>query len=256
MNSYLDCERDAANNPARAARGRVRRSLTCHLQSSENAIPCACDYNGTPILGLENDPTSLERLKTNPDVCLIYNDDADENYEVRIYGKARMTPYKRHRTRFLYRHPKFSNDVIDQAYTIFPELDGDTANQKRVIYRVIVEKVEIKTSDGQVTTLDSAAYILQYGDDPDITEIEVENLVHQNERHLDINQQLVTQILGYEDGEWLMTGLDPEGMDFRCGDTYCRLPYPEHVVDRETTFFPIGTYLKEARAKLGIDWNP
>ncbi len=108
----------------------------------------------------------------------------------------------------------------------------------------------------QRTSLEPQEFLLETGDAPELTDNEQANLAHQNADHLDISQQLCTQILGQADGEWLLTGLDPEGMDFRCGERRCRLPFPTAAYDRKTLGDAIKAYLKEARARLGIESTP
>jgi hypothetical protein len=236
-------ERDPRASPARAARGQARRATLVRLvigASKSIGVLTAADLDGSLLLALpvesagQIDPLSSE---------LHIGDSARTAADYRSVQTVELanTGEPRHRRRFLNRHP---------------EAAARMEHGQLQLWRASPLRVRLLHGDTIIVVLDAADYLLDPGNDPELLEKEQANLEHQNRDHLDISLQLATQILGEADGLWLATGLDPEGMDFQCGERHCRLPFPQAVYDRKGLGDAIKAYLKVARARLGIDWSP
>lgn len=243
IGSYLGLESDPRADAARAARGLVRRAVAAWLSTARGAaapalVPTACDLDGSPLLVADADLGECDgcRLSFAPDGA---------GYGVVLSGALKPMvegpPLGRYIARFCNRHHRDPSALQDDGVQL---------------YHFEVEAALITAPDESDRPLQAAEYLLAVGDAPEHTLREWDNLAHQNYQHLDINEQLVTQILGRAAGRWLLTGLDPEGMDFRLGRDYCRLPFPEAALERKPMGDAIKAYLKEARARLGIDWSP
>lgn len=243
---YLRHETNWAEDFARASRAVVRRARLAMLmnvgadeRTIARAVLSACDLDGTPILGI--DARAAEKLTAgHPEVTLVFIDEdpaaaLGELYTVQIRGQLKTSNISRHALRFGSRHPDHS-----QLALLTPRISA----------------VNVVAPDAQITTIDPGDYRIEIGHAPELTDNEKANLEHQNQDHLDINEQLVSQLLERPPGLWLLTGLDPEGMDFRCGRELCRLPFEQPAFDRPTLGNAIKGYLKIARAQLGIDWSP
>lgn len=235
-------ERDPVGDPARAARGQARRAATAWLFSGSGdplGALAAADLDGSVLVALPGDAT----VATGTTATLAIADNTAGPAAYRSLHSVRLEALRapQQRQRFLNRHAG-TDAALD-------------AGQLR-LWRAVPVRVRLLTAGGGSTTLQAGDYLLDPGTDPELTEKEQTNLEHQNKDHLDINLQLVTQVLGEPEGHWLLTGLDPEGMDFICGDRRCRLAFPQPAFDRLGLGTAIKAYLKAARARLGIDWNP
>ena len=63
-----------------------------------------------------------------------------------------------------------------------------------------------------------------------LIEAEESAIAHINESHAEAVRLYATRLLGGEDGNWRLTGLDPEGLDLALGHLALRLPFPQRVV--------------------------
>ena len=243
ISNRLALERDCDRDPARAARGRVRRAVQARLMTGRDAlVQVAGDLDGSPLVvaaaGLADNPATSQLLyPPEPAEPLV----ADPGYGVALTGRLEPmteTPaLGRYIARFCNRHGRTPETLQDGG---------------RELYRFAVSETAIQRPDHRDLELNASEYLLEIGDAPDHTHMEWDNLAHQNYQHLDINEQLVHALLDRPPGRWLLTGLDPEGMDFRLDDEYCRLPFPQPAM----TYAQMGEYIKadlrEARARLGI----
>jgi hypothetical protein len=235
-------ETDAAENAVRAARGQARRATTAWLLAAGQApaaVAVATDLDGSLIAALPNsialDPDAVVRLAIADD------DDPGAGYQSVHTVNLRKADLPRQELRF---------------YNRYPELDNEQSQREIELAHATVRHVDVLRAGTAVAKLGPDDYLLEIGDAPELTDNEQANLEHQNTDHMDINEQLCTQILGRKTGEWRLTGLDPEGMDFQFGTQRCRLPFPAAAFDRKSLGDSIKAYLKEARARLGIDWTP
>ncbi|MEE4186683.1 MAG: hypothetical protein V2J12_13025 [Gammaproteobacteria bacterium] len=239
-------ETDLRHAPSRAARGQVRRAVRAWLTAPDGTrglVLSAADLCGSPLLVV-----GAELAGAAAEVVLDYGPDSQSvgapqsDYSVKLQGS--LTPMTevpalgRYIARFASRH-RLEPGAMQ---------DGGGA-----LYQLQVSAAELCPSEGDSIGLETTEYLLDYGDAPDHTQREWDNLAHQNYQHLDINEQLVTQMLALPAGRWLLTGLDPEGMDFRLGETFCRLPFPEVAITQKQMGAAIKLYLAEARRRLNIN---
>jgi hypothetical protein len=235
-------ERDPESDPARAARGQCRRSAAAWLITSSGdalGVLMAADLDGSMLLGLDAGAAPGRDAEVN--VALADPGPGAASYRSLQTVRLGTADDPRHLNRFLNRHPEAR-----------ASLDAGRIG----LYCGRPLAVQLLRTGTAPLCLDAAAYLLDFARDPEFTEQEQVNLMHQNSGHLDINLQLATQMLGEPEGRWLLTGLDPEGLDLRCGERRCRLPFPSVVSDRKSMGDAIKAYVKEARARLGIQWQP
>jgi len=241
----LALETDLQATPARAARAQVRRAVRGWLAAGGDAqgvVLSAADLCGAPLLVV-----GAELASAGAEVAVAYGADSQSvgasqsAYSVRLQGTlvamTEVPELGRYIARFANRH-RLEPGVMQ---------DGGAA-----LYRLEVADVELNPAAGDSIRLTATEYLLDYGDAPDHTQREWDNLVHQNYQHLDINEQLVTQMLAMPAGRWLLTGLDPEGMDFRLGETFCRLPFAQPALTQKDMGVAIKHYLVEARRRLNV----
>ena len=74
-------------------------------------------------------------------------------------------------------------------------------------------------------------------------------VAHMNEDHAEALRLYATKLLGLADGDWRMTGADPEGIDLRMGATRARLDFPERVTTAAGLRQTLVDLAREARSR-------
>jgi hypothetical protein len=249
VSAALKVETDVQADPARAARGLVRRGLRGHMQvpasGMQGGVLSASDLDGSPLV-LVPQWLAVGGAEVHVRYAAEFDAKGLPAGSVTVHGELMPMIEEPALGRYIAR---FANrQRLDPANM----QDGGLA-----LYHLSVSSVSLQTPEGAVKVLQALEYLLDCGDAPDHTQREWDNLVHQNYQHLDINEQLATQILEQPPGRWLLTGLDPEGMDFRLGPVTCRLPFPTLALTQKELNVAIKFYLHEARARLasptGVD---
>jgi putative heme iron utilization protein len=122
----------------------------------------------------------------------------------------------RGRRRFLARHPKselyagFADFAFWRLQTVSAHLNGGFARAADL------------TAADVLTDLHGAESLI---------EAEADALAHMNEDHTEAVRLYATRLLGGCDGNWRLTGLDPDGLDLALGDATLRLPFPGRIAD-------------------------
>lgn len=117
------------------------------------------------------------------------------------------------RTRFLRRHP-------DAFYVDF----GDFS-----FWRLAVTGGRMIGGFGRIAMLGAADLATDLAGADALVTAEARAVDHMNADHLDATRLYATRLAGAPDGDWRVTGLDPDGIDLGCGDTAVRLDFPERV---------------------------
>ena len=125
----------------------------------------------------------------------------------------------RGRRRFLARHPKselyagFADFALWRLQTVSAHLNGGFARAADL------------TAEDVLTDLHGAESLI---------EAEAGALAHMNEDHADAVRLYATRLLGGGDGNWRLTGLDPDGLDLALGDATLRLPFPGRIANPQS----------------------
>src|SRR5262249_5917554 len=134
-----------------------------------------------------------------------------------LLGQAATVSEARLLSRFTARHPSSS------TYAGFADFR---------LYRVAVERAHLVAGFGRIQWIDGADLLLS-ADVAALAEAEPAILVHMNEdHHAEINLY-ARQFLSRTQTGWRMTGIDPEGVDLRCGGEAGRLDFPAPVLTAE-----------------------
>jgi putative heme iron utilization protein len=129
--------------------------------------------------------------------------------------------------RFLSRHPK------SRLYAGF----GDFS-----FWRLNVASAHLNGGFARAADLEAIDLLTRIDDAADIIAIEESAVRHMNSDHADAVRLYATRLLGEVDGEWQVTGVDPDGIDLALGDRVARMQFAE----RMTT----GHALRKALADL------
>ena len=122
------------------------------------------------------------------------------------------------RRRYLARHPK-SELYAGFADFSFWRLDAVSAHLNGGFARA----ADLKASE-VMTDLSGAE---------DLLAAEADAVAHMNDDHAEAVRLYATKLLGAQDGNWRLTGLDPDGLDLACGDATLRLPFSARITGTE-----------------------
>jgi heme iron utilization protein len=118
------------------------------------------------------------------------------------------------RRRFLARHPK------SQLYADFADFS---------FWRLDVVSAHLNGGFARAADLTAADVMTDIADAADLIEAEAGAVAHMNDDHAEAVRLYATKLLGADDGNWRLTGIDPDGLDLAFGDATVRLPFPERV---------------------------
>lgn len=139
------------------------------------------------------------------------------------------------RRRYLARHPSA------EGFVDFPDF---------AFFKVAVRDVHLVAGFGRIVTLDGARVLTDLTGADDVVAAEAGAVQHMNEDHLDATALYATKLLGAPNGEWRITGLDPDGADLALGNATLRLPFPERVTNATALRKMLVRLVGEARAKI------
>jgi putative heme iron utilization protein len=122
----------------------------------------------------------------------------------------------RGRRRFLARHPK------SELYAGFADF---------AFWRLQTVSAHLNGGFARAADLTAADVLTDPRGAESLIEAEVGALAHMNEDHTEAVRLYATRLLGGSDGNWRLTGLDPEGLDLALGDATLRLPFPGRIAD-------------------------
>jgi putative heme iron utilization protein len=167
----------------------------------------------------KGDPLAHPRLTVLGAMARIERDSAEE---------------ARARRRFLARHPK------SELYAGF----GDFA-----FWRMEVVSAHLNGGFARAADLKAAEVITDMSGADDLLAAEQGAVEHMNSDHAEAVRLYATKLLGAREGNWRMTGLDPDGGDLALGDETLRLAFPERITEAGQLRKVLVQLAAEARAK-------
>jgi putative heme iron utilization protein len=141
----------------------------------------------------------------------------------------------RGRRRFLARHPK------SELYAGFADF---------AFWRLQTVSAHLNGGFARAADLTAADVLTDLGEAESLIEAEAGALAHMNEDHSEAVRLYATRLLGGSDGNWRLTGLDPEGLDLTLGDATLRLDFPNRIVDPQALRRVVVDLAAKARAAL------
>src|SRR5882757_11393197 len=206
-------------------RGLDRAALATALPVESGAWPyaslvlVAVDHDLSPILLLSDLAEHTKAIAADGRVSLLF--DGTQGLEqpltgprVTLVGRAERTADERLGRRFLARHPDAA------MYSGFADFH---------LYRVVVERGHLVAGFGRIAWIEAAE--LRFGGDASALAIaEPEIVGHMNRDHDEAIELYARHLLGRQATGWQMTGIDPEGLDLRCGGETARLDFAAPVL--------------------------
>jgi heme oxygenase (biliverdin-IX-beta and delta-forming) len=167
----------------------------------------------------KGDPLAYPRLTLTGTFAQLAREDADE---------------PRVRRRFLARHPK------SELYAGFADFS---------FWRLNAVSAHLNGGFGRAADLTAADVMTDVSGAESLIEAEEGAIAHMNDDHAEAVRLYATRLVGAEEGNWRLTGLDPDGLDLALGDATLRLPFPERVTSAEQLRRVVVDLAKEAREK-------
>lgn len=223
------------DDPAAAIRGLVRKAHLAALatdlsgQEAPNTQPygslvqVACDMAGRPILLLSDLAQHTVNIKANPKACLMFDDCRD-------LGEPLTGP----RASVLGTLHSCDDEAVQRRYlSRFPEARDYAGFADFHFYVLDPSRAHFVGGFGQIEWAEGASILLP-DSLPDslaesLDEAESGIVSHMNADHRDALTLYATVFAGASDGDWRMSGIDPEGFDLVNAGTRVRISFAESI---------------------------
>lgn len=175
-------------------------------------VTVACDVDGSPVLLLSGLADHTRNLALDNRVCLLFEAasglaNPQTGARVSVTGRLKRTTDENLARRFLARHPGAGR------YAGF----GDFA-----FYRLDVERAHFVGGFGRATWFGAAKFLFEKDPSKAVANAEAGLLEALDENHGDAIPALARKLFGGKGKAWRAIGVDPEGCDFRCRNTFRR----------------------------------
>ncbi len=241
---------DASNvDPARISRGLLRSCDRAVLSTSlagngwpyGSLVVTACDHSAAPLLLISELAEHTKNVAADSRVSLLLDDTGDldnplTGARVTVLGRLEKCDDDAMAARYVARHPDA------EIYFGFSDF---------ALYRMTVERAHIVAGFGAIHWIDAADLLFDTDGFDSLAAAESDIVSHMNEDHSYAVRLCATVLAGLEDGDWSMTGVDPEGTDLRNGGITARLAFDKPVWDAESARRALVEMVKKARAENG-----
>jgi heme iron utilization protein len=234
MTTTADAPKAAAgppNSPADDARMLLRRALKSALGTLTRGsgapyvslVTVATAMTGAPLLLTSKLAIHSQNISANPRASLLIEGtdgtgDPLAGGRVTVMGQLTRTDNPEDRRRFLARQP------AAQIYADFPDF---------AFYKLDVERAHFIGGFGRISGLEPAELLLDVQDAEALSAAEPDIVSHMNEDHAAALELYATRLAKAEPGRWLMTGIDPEGLDLVCGSRTARVLFNGRVLSAD-----------------------
>jgi putative heme iron utilization protein len=220
-----DAARALAKTLLRGARFGSLATLGRDGHPSASLVSLATDSDGTPLILVSALSSHTGNLEADPRCSLLLapggKGDPLAHARITLRLQARRIAREgaegeRIRRRFLARQPKAA------LYVDF----GDFS-----FFALDLQAASLNGGFGKAYELLPGDLLSDAAAARAITAMEEGAVEHMNADHADAIRAYATGLLKAPDGDWRLTGLDPDGADLARGDAVLRLPFPAPVTD-------------------------
>lgn len=178
----------------------------------------ATDPGGAPLLLLSGLSLHTRNLAADGRASLLLADigkgDPLAHPRLTLVGTFAVVDDAGARRRFLAKHPKAA------LYVDLPDFR---------FFRMTVSAVHLNGGFARAAALGPADVATETAGAEALLAAEESAIAHMNEDHADAVALYATAIAKRPAGRWIVTGIDPEGMDVSLGDMTARIPFPMRV---------------------------
>ncbi|NGX16358.1 DUF2470 domain-containing protein [Wenzhouxiangella sp. XN24] len=241
-----DAVRMAARTLVRTARhGALALVDAMEYGPSVSRVGLATDTDGMPLFPNSSLSGRIEAMTRDGRAALLLGEpgrgDPLAHPRLSLTGTVRRLAGETHarcRRRYLERHPKAS------LYIDFPDFS---------LWRFEIASAAYVQGFGKAYALDRADLETRCADWPEWHAMEAGAIAHMNLDHRDATRLYATRLCGADDGDWRITGLDPEGIDLASGDDHRRYTYPAPLARAEELRPRLIELAGEARQQAAMD---
>ena len=237
---------DFARRARDIARQATSGALGTHFSSDSERWPyvslvlTAYDMSGAPLFLLSDLAEHTTNLRQDPRASLLVEataglEDPLTGGRVTLLGSVEKISGDQEIVRFCRRHPSAA------LYRGFKDFN---------LYRMSLERGHLVAGFGEIEWLESKDLLLNDRDCAALNQAEEEIVTHMNEDHLDAVNLIAghqAQSPGSKKEGWIMTGLDPEGADFRNSGSFCRVSFAKIATNAESARVELVRLTKQAR---------
>ncbi|MEM8984080.1 MAG: DUF2470 domain-containing protein [Pseudomonadota bacterium] len=243
----MDAAQTSGQITARTLVRTARSGALALLDSSTGApttarVGLCTDTDGRPIFPVSTLSGRVEHFTREPRVSLLLvrNEHGDPLAQPRLTIDGVVEQLKdgadaHARYRYLARHPDAAQ------YLSFSDFS---------LWRLTPTRATFIEGFGKVHALRDSDLLSVYDDWPAWHAMEAGAVEHMNDDHTDANALYATVFCGAPDGDWRITGLDPDGLDLACGDDHRRLNYAAPLTQRDELRPKLVELVRDARAQL------
>jgi putative heme iron utilization protein len=202
-------------------------------------VTVAATAEGNPLLLLSDIAVHAANIKRDQRVSLLLVEPGGEagdplaGARLTVTGTVGEDTDENHRRRFLARHPEA------KGYARFRDFR---------IYQLRVQTAHLVAGFGRIVDLAASDLLIDCSDSGELLSAEESAVEHMNEDHREALSLYATRLLGQPEGDWRISGADPEGADLRAGDRRARLVFPQKARNGGDLRAILVHLVKEARA--------
>jgi len=183
----------------------------------------ATDMDGAPIILVSGLSSHTANLNADPRASVLLAEtgkgDPLAHPRLTVLGTMRRVAkddplYDRVRGRFLARHPKAA------LYVDFPDF---------TFQRLDVVSAHLNGGFARAADLAGSDILTDLTGAEGLVASEAEAVAHMNADHADAVRAYATGLAGARDGPWILTGLDPDGLDLLLGTHTARVSFARRV---------------------------
>lgn len=210
-----------------------------HGAPSASLVTIATNTCGSPLMLLSDIAHHTQNLAADERAALLIDgtegfSNPQEGPRVTFSGSIRKTRHAADHGRFLARHPNAA------SYADFADFN---------FYKMAVDRVHFVGGFASAYWLSARRVLLRRDNCRDIALIESEVVQHMNDNHGDALRLIGQNLIGRRGKHWWMTGIDPDGMDMRCGVSRHRLDFDRPIYSAAACRKILIELTAKARAK-------
>jgi putative heme iron utilization protein len=188
-------------------------------------VNVATDVDGSPLILISRLAAHTANLEADPRASVLLaaagKGDPIAHPRLTVVGVFRRIACDtaddaRARRRFLSRHPK------SQLYARFDDF---------AFWRLHTVSAHLNGGFARAADLRADDILTGAGEAAAIAGIEESTVAHVNAGHAAAVRLCAARLLGEADGDWVVTGIDPDGIDLALGDRIARLPFAGRVTN-------------------------
>jgi heme iron utilization protein len=235
----------SAQKIAAEARNLVRRGVKGTLATLDakrgypyaSLITLATDQAGAPVFLISSLALHTQNLAKDDRASILIDGtgatgDPLEGARLTLFGRAEKAEDEAVRRRFLARHPEAA------VYADFKDF---------AFYRLDVEGAHFIGGFGRIVDIPKEDLLIEVSNAKPLLEAEPGVVEHMNDDHADALRLYATVLADGPEGDWRMTGIDPEGCDLVWNGAARRIGFQIPVTNAELARQELVRLVKKAR---------